>query len=117
MDDTHCCEPHIGSLDDLEDYAPQVDLPLDPGIRRAVLILRKGGVETIESCEGGPGHAYPDPTVRFTGSAWAGYHAFAVAMEHALPVFELRRVFMVDAGQVSHACWDLVFRPSVRDQG
>src|SRR5664279_1723174 len=22
------------------------------------------GVETIESCEGGPGHAFPEPTVR-----------------------------------------------------
>jgi hypothetical protein len=25
------------------------------------------GVETIESCEGGPGHAFPEPTVRLAG--------------------------------------------------
>ncbi len=25
--------------------------------------LRSGGIETFESCQGGPGHSFPDPTV------------------------------------------------------
>lgn len=39
--------------------------PLDDGIREIVIVLVKNGVETFESCEGGPGHAFPEATVRF----------------------------------------------------
>lgn len=60
---------------DLEQFAPATDLELDAGIRRAVLVLRSAGIETFESCQGGPGHAFPDPTVKFHGSAWEGYRA------------------------------------------
>jgi hypothetical protein len=42
---------------------------LDRGIRDQVAALRECGVETFESCEGGPSHAYPEPTVRFYGEA------------------------------------------------
>jgi len=51
---------------------------LDPGIARYVEVLRLAGVETYESCQGGPdperpdrGHAYPEPTVRFHGTQGA----------------------------------------------
>ena len=102
------------TMERLETFAPEVDLPIDPGIRYAVLVLRAGGIETFESCEGGPGHAFPDPTIRFHGGAWVGYRAFAVAMEHDLPVLELRRVHDVYGGQLNGPWWALVFRPSVR---
>lgn len=49
------------------DYLPEDDAGLDPGIRDAVVALRRGGVETFESCQGGAGHAYPEPTIRFFG--------------------------------------------------
>ena len=39
--------------------------PLDPEIEDIVKILREHGVETYESCQGGPGHSYPRPAVRF----------------------------------------------------
>ncbi len=99
---------------DLEAFEPEVDSPLDPGIRHAVLVLRRGGVETFESCEGGPGHSYPEPTVRFYGSAWAGYHAFAVAMEHGLSVSMLQHFYDCNDGQLAGPWWALVFRPEVR---
>lgn len=102
-------------LNDLEAFEPEVDLPLDPGIRHAVLVLRAGGIETCESCEGGPGHAFPNPTVKFYGSSWAGYRAFAVAMEYGLPVFELRRFWDCCDGQLAGPWWQLVFRPEVRN--
>lgn len=35
---------------------------VDAGIRREVTILSQNGIETFESCEGGPGHAFPEPT-------------------------------------------------------
>lgn len=102
-------------LEDLEAFAPETDMPLDSGIRYAVLVLRSGGVETFESCEGGPGHPYGDPAIRFYGTAWAGYHAFAVAMEHGLPVFRLGHVYDCLDGQLNGPWWELVFRPEVRD--
>jgi hypothetical protein len=97
----------------LETFTPATDMPLDEGIRRAVLVLRSGGIETFESCEGGPGHAFPDPTVKFHGSAWAGYRALAVAMEHGLPVARLQRVYDVVDGQLTGPCWELVFHSPV----
>lgn len=99
----------------LEDFAPVVDMDLDAGIRRAVLILRSNGVETFESCEGGDGHAMPDPTVRFWGGTWAGYKAFAIAMEHGLPVLHLRYCFTAVNGHLETPCWELTFHPEVRD--
>ncbi len=61
---------------------------LDKGIERAVFILRNHGIETLQSCEGGPGHpenydgqhAYPVPTVDFGGGISEGYRAYAVAL-------------------------------------
>ena len=102
--------------DDLEAFAPPVDLPLDPGIRRAVLILRRGGVETFESCDGGPGHPYPEPTIRFHGTAWAGFKALAVAMEHGLPVLDLRRVWDIVDGAPTGPWWELTFRTTDRNK-
>ena len=31
------------------------------------MILRENGVETVESCQGGAGHAFPEPTIKFSG--------------------------------------------------
>jgi hypothetical protein len=100
---------------DLDSFEPLTDLPLDAGIRHAVLVLRSQGVETFESCEGGEGHAMPDPTVRFHGGQWAGYRAFAIAMEHGLPVLHLRYTFTAVNGHLEAPCWELTFGPSVRE--
>lgn len=95
----------------LEAFSPnEVEWKLDPGIRRAVLVLRQGGVETFESCDGSQGHSFHEPTVRFHGDSWAGYRAFAVAMEHGLPVGELRRVYAAQDTQLSGPWWELTFR-------
>lgn len=98
----------------LEAFAPEVDLPIDPGIREAVLILRRGGVETFESCEGGEGHAFDAPTIKFHGDSWAGYKAFAVAMENGLSVCRLQRAYGVINGQLEGPWWEIVFRATGR---
>lgn len=85
------------------------DPPLDPGIAKAVEILNKAGIETYESCEGGPGHAYPEPAVRFHGHRSEGFRAFAIAMENGLPVDTLRRIWPVIDGEPSGPYWELVF--------
>src|ERR1700736_4764493 len=53
--------------------------PLDEGIREIVVTLIANGVEAFESCEGGRGHSFPCPTVRFEGSASEGLRASSVA--------------------------------------
>jgi hypothetical protein len=87
-------------------------LGLDPGIADAVKVLREAGVETFESCQGGPDHAYPEPTVRFHGEVPEGLRALAVVMEAGLPVFELRRVWIIQDGEPTGPWWELVFVPT-----
>lgn len=82
---------------------------LDPGIERIVITLRQGGVETYESCQGGAGHAFPEPTVRFHGSAAEGFRAYAWAMQHALPVTALRRIYNVLDGELVGPHWEMTF--------
>jgi hypothetical protein len=95
----------------LEDHAPDDShLRMDAGIRDAVLILRRGGVETFESCEGGEGHAFPEPTVRFHGDAWAGYHAFSIAMQNGLRVSAIRHTYVAVEGQLHGPYWEITLR-------
>lgn len=107
------CLPVRGEL---EGYAPAVDLPLDPGIREAVLILRSQGVRTVESCQGGPGHACPEPVVMFEGTKQEAVAATRIAINAGLPVIYLRQAFAVDEiGALAPPCWELVFCPSMTE--
>src|SRR5688500_15798303 len=72
----------LRTIEAADDYDP----PLDVGIRTAVHALRAAGIETFESCEGGPGHAYLEPTVRFHGDRGEGFRALAVGLQAGLPV-------------------------------
>ena len=66
---------------------------VDDGIRRAVVILNKHGFKTFESCEGGEGHCFPDPTVCFYGSEFDLMRSYDICSLYHLNVFECRRVF------------------------
>ncbi len=83
---------------------------LDPGIRPYVEALLAADVETFESCQGGKGHAFPDPTIKFHGNAVEGYRAFSVAMNRGLPVLHLRRVYGVNEGWLDGPWWEITFR-------
>ena len=87
----------------------EFDSPLDTGIQKAVLVLRAAGIETFESCEGGPGHSYPEPTVRFHGHQPEGFRALAAALEGGLPVMGLRRVWPVLDKEPTGPWWELTF--------
>ena len=82
---------------------------LDVGIARAVRLLMEHGVETYESCQGGAGHCYPEPTVRFHGQREAGFHALAVAQTYALPVAKIGRIWNVIDGEPTGPHWEMVF--------
>jgi hypothetical protein len=83
--------------------------PLDEGIRDAVHILISAGVETYESCEGGDGHSYPEPTIRFEGSLSEGFRALAVALAHGLPVRSIRQAWGIIDGTPHGPWWEITF--------
>lgn len=85
---------------------------LDPGIRREVEVLRRGGIDTFESCQGGDGHPCPEPFVRFHGEYSEGFKALSVALEHDLRVSALRRVYEIQDGELVGPWWELIFIPT-----
>src|ERR1700730_18588272 len=85
--------------------------PLDAGIRDIVLTLVGNGIETFESCQGGEGHCFPEPTVRFEGETSEGLRALSVAIENGLPVFRLRRAWGVIDGLIHGPWWEMTFLP------
>lgn len=83
---------------------------LDPGIARYVDVLDAAGIETYESCQGGEGHSYPEPAVRFHGERGQGFRALAVALQHGLPVRAVRRIWTVDEDGHPHGPhWEMSF--------
>ena len=85
------------------------DGDIDPGIADVVARLQSAGIETFESCEGGPGHAFHEPTVRFHGQPAAGFHALGVAMDHGWPVASLRRTWAYVDGEINGPYWEMTF--------
>jgi len=87
----------------------KIPFKVDPGIAHELTILRDNGVETTESCEGGQGHPFPEPTIRFCGGKSAGWHALAVALQHGLKVLELRRIWPIIDGEPVGPEWEMTF--------
>jgi|SRR5581483_4645315 len=82
---------------------------LDAGIRPVVECLLANGVETFESCEGGEGHAFHEPTVRFHGNHAEGFRVLAIALQHGLRVCELRRYYSIEDGVPVGPHWEMTF--------
>lgn len=82
---------------------------LDAGIRGPVEILCAAGIETFESCEGGAGHTYPEPTIRFYGDRSEGFKALAIALQNNLPVSRIRRIWNINDGEPTGPYWEIVF--------
>src|SRR5437870_2124213 len=83
------------------------DIPLDRWISYAVKVLREARIETYESCDGGPGHSFPEPTVRFYGGPAEGHRALAMALQHGLPAFSIRRFWSVLEGEPHGPHWEM----------
>jgi hypothetical protein len=82
---------------------------LDLGIRHYVAVLRSQGIETCQSCQGGPDHAYLEPTIDFYGDRAEGPRAVAAAFAYGLPVSELRRVWNLRDGELDGPLWQITF--------
>jgi len=87
----------------------QYNPPLDKGIKRYVEILVAAGIETYESCEGGEGHAYPEPTIVFHGEIGEGFRALAIAIENGLPIYEIRQFWSIRDLQPVGPDWAMTF--------
>ena len=57
---------------------------MDPEIVPVVRLLQEHGVMTLESCQGGPGHAYGYPTVLFDGERDTAKLVRQLTREHGL---------------------------------
>lgn len=101
-------------LERMRSVALELDLPLDEGIAKAVHVLREAGIETTESCQGGAGHVFPEPTVRFCGGPGEGFRAYSVAVANGLSVYAIRRIWTVDDGELTGPLWEIVFRQQPR---
>ena len=84
---------------------------LDPDMREKVKILVENGVETFESCQGGDGHCFAEPTVRFHGEPAEGFRALAVAMANGLKVLSLRRYWLIIGNEPTGPHWEMTFLP------
>jgi hypothetical protein len=86
------------------------DPPLDSRIAPFVEALSDAGFETFESCQGGEGHAFPEPTIRFHGDRSEGLRALAFALQRRFPVGALRRSWPVIDREPAAPCWEMTFR-------
>jgi hypothetical protein len=73
-------------------------MDLDPGIAKAVTLLRDHRVSTYESCQGGPGHGSLHPVIYFQGGADEGMRAVWLLEGAGFGVAELSRIWDLDFG-------------------
>jgi hypothetical protein len=96
--------------DRFEDGRLDPSYSLDPGIRHYVLVLRSQCVDTCQSCQGGPGHCYLEPTIEFRSGKGDGPRAVGAALAYDLPVAELRREWKIRDGEMHGPIWAMTFR-------
>jgi hypothetical protein len=82
---------------------------LDRWISYAVKALRDGEIQTYESCQGGKGHSFREPTIRFGGTYADGLRALSVALTFGLPARDLRRFWSISHGEPVGPNWELTF--------
>lgn len=87
---------------------------LDKGIRFAVRALHAHGIETCQSCEGGEGHAYSEPSVDILAGPndVAGFNALACLVDFGLPVSLVSKVWNIKNGMPYECIWRIIFNKS-----
>lgn len=98
---------------------------LDRGIRFAVRVLHARGLETCQSCQGGPdaarpdrGHAYDRPTVDLVASgsdSW-GFVAMAALQDYGLRVRDVSLVWDIHEGLPYGKLWRITFWKTMEDR-
>ena len=101
---------HMWSADSYKD--------LDPGIRFAVRVLHAAGFETCQSCQGGKGHAYDQPTVEMIcgGDDSRGLGALDALNGYGLPVADIAIRWPVRHGLPYEKLWTITFTKTMEDR-
>jgi hypothetical protein len=77
----------------MNNYDIDKDKNLDEQIKPIVELLRKYGFNTYESCQGGEGHAFPQPTIRFEGDEFDLIRAYELCEHFGYRPSEVSRVY------------------------
>lgn len=91
---------------------------LDPGIRFAVRVLHAAGLDTCQSCQGGKGHPYDQPTVEMvaTGDDARGFGALAALHSYGLPVADIAIRWPIRHGLPYEKLWTITFYKTMEDR-
>jgi hypothetical protein len=111
LDENGFYSPLAWTRGQLDECARRIDVTgcMDTGIVRAVQILLDADIATYESCQGGEGHAYAEPTIRFKGTPACGWRALAILMTYDLPVGRLSQTWVLNYGVPDGPCWEVTF--------
>jgi hypothetical protein len=90
---------------------------VDELILPAVKVLNEHGFKTFESCQGGEGHCFSEPTVRFFGSEWDLIKAFEICQAYNMVAFQARRVYLKEDIYDNHGVGELNGMPRGRGWG
>lgn len=82
---------------------------VDAKIRPVLRIMIAGGAETFESCQGGKGHAYPEPTICFHGGSVEGFRVLVWMQSYGIQPRELRRYWYITGGEPHGPHWQMTF--------
>ena len=91
---------------------------MDAGIRFAVRVLHAAGIDTCQSCQGGAGHPYSEPTVEMVAGADGaeGFAALAALSAYGLAVAEVAQIWHVKNGLPYEKLWRITFTKSFEDR-
>ncbi|MDE0033679.1 MAG: hypothetical protein OXU75_11150 [Deltaproteobacteria bacterium] len=86
------------------------DTVLDPNILPYVEVLRAHGVETIESCQGGPGHSRAGPYISFRGPPGEGLRVAGIAQNLGWPITRIVKEWAFFGDDITTPVWVLKLR-------
>lgn len=91
---------------------------LDEGIRFPVRVLHAAGFDTCQSCQGGNGHPYNQPTVEMVagGHDSEGFGALAALNQYGLLVAEIAIIWPVASGLPYEKLWRITFTKTFEDR-
>jgi len=91
---------------------------LDAGIRFAVRVLHAAGLDTCQSCQGGDGHSYLEPSVDMDacGDGADGFAALAALNAYGLEVSAVSIVWNVRHGLPYEKLWRLTLTRAVEER-
>jgi len=91
---------------------------IDAGVRFAVKVLHAQGIDTCQSCQGGKGHAYPEPSIEMVcGSDDArGFAALSALNAYGLPVQDIAIIWKIHNGMPYEKLWRITFFRTMEDR-